>query len=198
MKPTEIRLYPFPEDLDEESGNLKGYAKIELDGKLIIQDIRIICVSKTGHKFVAFPSRRRGLRCENPDCLEKHDPGDKFCPACGIRQQPVRSDDMRFTCHRDCCFPRNAFIRDEIETAILRAYATATAHPDLNSFIELKSGAQVYAHRSIPREIQHDGKRDFRGIGRPLPGGSGSDETIGEDGEDAFLYHRPYRSQPAE
>lgn len=193
MRPTEIRLYPFSSSSDEIS-NLKGYAKIELDGRLIIQDIRIICVPKTGHKFVAFPSRRRGIRCENQDCLEKHDPGDQYCPSCGTRQQPVKSDDMRFTCHRDCCFPRTADIRNEIETAILRAYEISVAHPDLNSFIELGSKAQVYIHRLTAREIQHDGKRGFRGIGRSVPGESGEDEAIGEDGEESFVYHRPYRS----
>lgn len=197
MRLTEIRLYPFfmsPDDIR----NLKGYAKIELDGRLIVQDIRIIFVTKTGHQFVAFPSRRRGIPCENQDCLEKHDPGDLYCPACGMRQHPLSPEDMKFTCHRDCCFPRTADIRDGIETAILRAHEIAVAHPDLNSFIELNSGAQVYVHRLIQREIQHDSQRGFRRVGRPLPGESGEDEAVGEDGEDAFLYHRPYRSRSAE
>lgn len=178
MKPTLIRIYPLQEEL-QDNGNLKGYARVELEGELIIQDIRIINVSCSGRTFIAFPSRHRGIRCDNPDCLEMRDPGDMYCPACGRRQPLMRSDDMRFTGHRDCCFPKNAAVRDEIETAILRAYSISASHPDLNSFVELWSGSQVYVHRNRSKEVHHDDEGDLRGPRLPIPRGPGEDKAIG-------------------
>lgn len=178
MKPTLIRIYPLQEEL-QNNGNLKAYVRVELEGELIIQDIRIIHVSCSGRTFIAFPSRHRGIRCDNPDCLEMRDPGDMYCPACGRRQPSMMSDDMRFTGHRDCCFPKNAAVRDEIETAILHAYSISASHPDLNSFVELWSGSQVYVHRNRSKEIHRDDEGDLRCPRLPISRGSGEDKAIG-------------------
>lgn len=55
MDVTRVKIFPF--DTSGIRGSTRGYAEVELDGKLTIRGIRII-ESKTGGLFIGWPSQK--------------------------------------------------------------------------------------------------------------------------------------------
>lgn len=157
MRPTVVSFLLYP----ESERSLKGYVRVEIERNFVIADVRLIGRKKKSSGasdsvsyFIAFPSRRRGVRCVNRMCRVNHDPGDDYCPRCGTQQPPMTEDEIRMSGHRDCCFPNTSQARDEIEQEIVEAYMKALRHPKLNTF---KSGdIQVYVDHWIPAGMRDD------------------------------------------
>lgn len=144
MKLTEVTLtLVSTPQLCRPNRGLLGYAKVVVDRKLMIRDIRMIRLRDSGRVFLAFPSRKKGVYCCEKVCRAMVDPGDAYCSRCGAAQSPLGEDDTLYTGHRDCVFPLNHEARLEIEGPILEAYDFAMAHPGLGSFRPSYDGPQV-------------------------------------------------------
>jgi len=115
----------------------------------VVRDIRIVSPGDSGMLFLAFPSRKRGVRCQNRECRSTVDPGDSYCARCGEHQANSNAA-VAFSGHKDCCFPVNSQTRVDIEEPIIEAYRMAIAHPELNSFS--MDGAQVQVDRKVARD----------------------------------------------
>lgn len=113
---------------------MRGFCRITLDESFVVRDIRIVQVHGSGRLFVAFPARRKYVRCGNRACLGKRDPGDSYCPTCGSEQRPLTDEDLRYLGHWDCCFPKTRESRTYFQGVILGAFEQARDEPGVAVF----------------------------------------------------------------
>lgn len=109
---TECRVTPVG---DSESGRLRAYASLILDGRLAIHDLKVV-EGKHG-QFIDMPSRRRHVRC--PDCEARCSVTDRYCHACGAFLDPPEHPDRPFV---SVVHPLDANFRQYLTDFILKEH----------------------------------------------------------------------------
>ena len=114
---TEVRI----KLCEANSERLLAFCSVTFGHAFVVRDLKII--DGTRGVFVAMPSRKLTDRCTG--CVSKNHLRARFCNGCGGRldeNRAGRDADGRAKLHADIAHPIHARSREEIQSAVVRAY----------------------------------------------------------------------------
>lgn len=118
MKITAVRVQLAEDHRD----TLRAYCSIEIDGVFAVKDLKVI-ETDAGH-FVAMPNRVATQKCTA--CNARMDVRANFCSSCGspvLEREPPQGDESGGRLFADIAHPITPKCREQLEAAVLAAYA---------------------------------------------------------------------------
>jgi stage V sporulation protein G len=125
VRVTSVKLVPAGHE-HAANGRIRGYARIVLDGELVVNDLKVI--EGPHGLFVAMPSKDVRDRCVH--CGFRTAMRANFCSECGrglsagraVDDPRCRDGRGRMSTRIDVAHPITTDLRREIESAVLDAY----------------------------------------------------------------------------
>ncbi len=130
MQITEVRV----KLCEENHERLLAFCSITFDGAFVVRDLKII--EGTRGLFVAMPSRKLTDRCSFCGC--KNHLRSRFCNGCGHRldeSRALRDLDGRAKLHADIAHPIHSGAREQIQSAVAKAYAEERDRAKLPGYV---------------------------------------------------------------
>src|SRR4051812_9071129 len=115
---TEVRI----KLCEMNSERLLAFCSVTFDHAFVVRDLKVI--EGTKGIFVAMPSRKLTDRCHKCGC--KNHLRARFCNQCGLRMdetRALRDADGRAKLHADIAHPIHSGAREQIQSAVIKAYA---------------------------------------------------------------------------
>src|SRR4029077_15641135 len=114
---TEVRI----KLCEANSERLLAFCSVTFDTAFVVRDLKII--EGTKGMFVAMPSRKLTDRCHKCGC--KNHLRARFCNQCGYRldeHRATRDMERRAKLHADIAHPIHSAAREQLQTAVVRAF----------------------------------------------------------------------------
>ncbi|MBA4189741.1 MAG: stage V sporulation protein G [Planctomycetaceae bacterium] len=127
---TEVRI----KLCEANSERLLAFCSVTFDNAFVVRDLKII--EGTKGMFVAMPSRKLTDRCGKCSC--KNHLRARFCNSCGSRldeSRAMRDVEGRAKLHADIAHPIHSGAREQIQSAVIKAFAEERERAKLPGYI---------------------------------------------------------------
>lgn len=94
-----------------------AYATLVFGGLLVVHEVKVIRLEKSGKVVVAMPNKKLSARCGH--CNEKNHLLARYCNTCGARLPPRPPGEKWYA---DITHPINPKARQMVDDAVLSAY----------------------------------------------------------------------------
>lgn len=116
-----------PLQREAENPGILGYANIEIDGGLVVRDVRVLRTADGHGATIRMPSRKIQVRCRA--CSSRNVVEANYCNHCGrrlgpdaVEPPPLDPVTNRPRLHWSTVYPTSARTRDVIARAVLDAW----------------------------------------------------------------------------
>lgn len=107
--------------VDGSNEKLQAFCSIVSENEFVVRDLKII--EGKNDSFVAMPSRKLMDNC--PACKSRNHLRARYCNNCGVKLNEdrfIRDVNGRAKLHADIAHPINSKCREDIQSAVLKAY----------------------------------------------------------------------------